>query len=90
MIAPLDIHYHEHCFLLQTQLRKAGICVDMALHYDQLKHHLKYANKMAAQLLIICGEAEISNGSYLVKDLSDRSQESILKNEIINYVQKKL
>lgn len=90
MIAPLDIKYHEHCFLLQTQLRQVGICADMGLHYQQLKHHLKYANKMAAQLLIICGEAEINNGSYLVKDLAERSQESVLKNEIINYVQKKL
>lgn len=72
-------------------LRENGISTQAYLEPGRLKKQLTYANRCGIPLAVIAGETEIQEGKVNVKDLRDSGdQETIARDDLIEYVQKKL
>ena len=61
---------------LTQMLRQAGIPCEIA-YKGNLKRRMERANKINAKAAIIIGESEVAEGVYVVRNLSDGSQERV-------------
>lgn len=59
---------------LVTQLRKAGIKADMYPSSAKMQKQMKYANNRNVPYVILIGEQELSNNSFVVKNMNEGSQ----------------
>lgn len=59
---------------LVTQLRKAGIKADMYPSSTKMQKQMKYANNRNVPYVILIGEQELSNNSFVVKNMNEGSQ----------------
>ena len=74
---------------LVTQLRKAGIKADMYPSSAKMKKQMKYANNRNVPYVILIGEQELSNNSFVVKNMNEGSQLEYSLNNVgafINYL----
>lgn len=76
-VAPVGFDQVAKCFLLIDRLRRAGYHVEMEAGKTDLKSHLKLADKLNAQLVLVYGEDEANKKQILVRRMTDRSQELI-------------
>ncbi|MDB5369235.1 MAG: histidine--tRNA ligase [Roseomonas sp.] len=61
---------------LIQMLRLGGISAEIA-YKGNLKKRMERANKISAQAAIIIGESEVADGVYVVRNLTDGSQERV-------------
>lgn len=59
---------------LVTQLRKVGIKADMYPSSAKMQKQMKYANNRNVPYVILIGEQELSNNSFVVKNMNEGSQ----------------
>ena len=59
---------------LVTQLRIAGIKADMYPSSAKMQKQMKYANNRNVPYVILIGEQELSNNSFVVKNMNEGSQ----------------
>ncbi|MEG0833883.1 MAG: histidine--tRNA ligase [Christensenellaceae bacterium] len=71
---------------LMQDLRNKGIKADMDHCNRGVKAQFKYADKIGAKKVIVIGEDEIANGTYVVKDMQDGTEQIVSHNELLNLI----
>jgi len=80
----------EKAFSLVYRMRLSGISADLDHIARSVKAQFKYSNKTNAPFVCILGEDELKNGTVKVKDMKTGSEESILMDQLISYLNEKL
>ena len=81
LIAPLGERALRESALLARDLRRLGICVEIAAE-ARLKRALELAHKLAARYALILGEDEIASGKYTLKNMATGEQVSVTREEL--------
>ncbi|OGB73889.1 histidine--tRNA ligase [candidate division Kazan bacterium RIFCSPHIGHO2_01_FULL_44_14] len=72
------------------RLDNAGYQVAHALGRGSIKSQLRVADRLGTSLAVIIGSQEVHDKSVIIRDLNDRTQESVLDRDMIKAVQRKL
>lgn len=75
---------------LLVSLGKKGLAASMALGKESLKSQLRSANKMGAKLALIVGEREAIDGTVMVRNMIDSTQETVDFEDVESAIEKKL
>jgi histidyl-tRNA synthetase len=82
-VAPLGENQKNKAFYILDELRRLGFACEMDYFKDDLKAHLKAANKLQAEFFIIYGEDEAEQEVVILKNMATREQRIVpLKNLI--------
>lgn len=63
--------------LLMQMLRCHGIACEMELTGRKIKAQMKRADKLGAETVIIRGDSELENGTFVVKDMTSGTQQEV-------------
>ena len=93
--APVLVTVFEESALLDSyslaaQLRAAGISAAVYPEAVKLPKQLKYADRLAFRFVLIAGPDEQTAGVVQVKDLSDRTQQAVRREELTGYLRQLL
>jgi histidyl-tRNA synthetase len=69
-----------------SELRSAGICAEVYVNDDKLKKQLDYANKKGIPLVIIIGPDEKEKGEVVLKDMEQKIQATVPRQELVNKI----
>ena len=84
-LAILDPKYKTHAIKIYDFLIKNNFSVFWNFKYN-LKKSLSTANDKKAKYLIIVGESEKANNSYLLKNLNNGNQDEVNINGILDHL----
>lgn len=70
-------------------LREKGIKTQVELSAKSIKSQMKKASKVNAEYVLIIGGDEMKNGTVIVKDLENRTQVEVPKDELLSYLTNK-
>ncbi len=73
-----------------AQLNDAGYKVGHALGKGNIGAQLKVADRMGTKFAVIIGEQEVHDSSVIIRDLSDRTQESVIDRDMVKLLQRKM
>jgi len=83
-IAALGKEAKREAFLLQNQLRSAGIKTEIEYQEERsLKSQLRTADKLKARYTLILGEEELKAGELTLKNMQEGTQERVKKEELL-------
>jgi histidyl-tRNA synthetase len=68
---------------LCSELRRAGIAAVLAPPGRSLKSQLRYASSIHATHAVIIGDRELESGSFLLRDLVDREQREVPRDDLV-------
>jgi histidyl-tRNA synthetase len=71
---------------LATALRRAGVRTETAYEPEKLGKQFKHADRIGAALVVVEGPDERAGGRVTVKDLRRRTQESLERGHLVDYV----
>ncbi|HEY9077302.1 MAG TPA: histidine--tRNA ligase [Anaerolineaceae bacterium] len=77
-------------YALSTRLREAGVPVVCYPEPVKLPKQLKFADRIGVRWVIIEGPDEKKDGTVVVKDLRERTQEKVGSGGIVQYLKQKL
>lgn len=77
LFATFDEPAHEYAFACATQLRQAGIAVEIYPEPGKLKKQFEYAAKRNVRYVAIIGENEVKEGVVTVKDQKTGEQQTM-------------
>ncbi len=77
-------------FTLIEELRNEGIPVAESLSRDNFRAQLKIAAKVGAQFSLILGQKEAMDGSIILRDMDEGTQEIIMQNTLIEKLKSRL
>lgn len=80
----------KKCLNLIKKLDEAGYPTASDLSKDNLKNQLGAANRLGAKIALIMGQREVLDGTIIVKDLKDGSQETVYLDDLEANLAKKL
>ncbi len=75
---------------LASELREAGLAVELYPKFTDLTKQLKYADRKGIRFCLILGSQEKEKGEVLIKDLKVGQQESQKRTEIVTLLKEKL
>ncbi|QHI70606.1 histidine--tRNA ligase [Tichowtungia aerotolerans] len=70
--------------LLMQMLRQRGIACEMELTNRKIKAQMKRADKLGARQVIIRGDTELENGTFVVKNMEEGTQQELELPELMN------
>jgi len=73
---------------LMRELRAAGIRADMDMSGRSVKNQFKVAERANAAYCVIVGESELSSNSVTLKDLRQREQTSVPRDQLIAHLRR--
>jgi len=73
-----------------TNLEQTGLRVSSLMGKGNIQAQLKVANQLHSPLVIIIGDQEVHDKNVILRDMHDRSQETVLDRNIIKMVLHKL
>ncbi len=76
----------KRSFRLMEELREAGIPVGESLTRDNLKTQLNIAAKIGARLALIIGQKEAMEGSAIMRNMDEGTQEVVMQNKLIDKI----
>ena len=71
-----------------SELRKAGLWVEMAYTSKGLKGQLKDADRVGAKKVLIVGETELASGKGLIRDMGTKAQSEIELDGLVEQLKK--
>jgi len=80
-IAPMGGNALRHSTVLARELRRNGVCVEIAFE-GKLKRALELANKTGARYALIVGDNEIQSGAYALKNMATGEQENVSRERL--------
>ena len=83
LVVPLGTEARMKAFNIAGELRSAGIPSEMATSDRSLKAHMRRADKDKRRHVIIIGEDELTSGRFILKDMTEGTQEQITLDRII-------
>jgi histidyl-tRNA synthetase len=69
-----------------ARIRKEGIAVDCSLEATKMQKQVKYANTNQIPFVVIVGPDEEKNGTVILKNMKDRTQQSVDKEIVADVV----
>jgi histidyl-tRNA synthetase len=81
-IAPMGSQAERHCAGLATELRRAGLSLELG-PAAKLKRSLELANKLGARFAILVGDNELASGKYVVKNMQSGEQCEIERQQLL-------
>ncbi|MGE5379546.1 MAG: histidine--tRNA ligase [Methylocystaceae bacterium] len=88
-ICVLDPQYAGQGFALLKELRDAGFRCDQDYNQRGLKAQMRFADKRGARQVIMLGEDEIREGTCSIRDMQNKTQETIPRIQVLDYLQKR-
>ncbi|MCS7026571.1 MAG: histidine--tRNA ligase [Bryobacteraceae bacterium] len=85
LVAPLGESALSHSTLLARELRRQGLCVEIAFD-AKLKRALELANKLGARHALIVGDNEIQAGVYALKDMATGQQLNVTRDSLADKI----
>ncbi len=76
--------------VLQKELREAGIRAEIEYQQKSLKSQMKKAGKMGAAFTIMIGEAELKQGTVILRNMSESSQEELNREALVNTLRERI
>jgi histidyl-tRNA synthetase len=76
----------DAAFQLVRELRQAGIRADIDYEGRSVRAQMKRADRLAAPLVVIIGDEELSRGQVRVKDMRSGDQVDVVRTEIIAFL----
>lgn len=73
-----------------AKLEEAGLRVATSLGRGNIQTQLREANKLNSPLVVIIGDQEVHDKNVIIRDMDDRSQETVLDRDTVKIVIKKL
>lgn len=89
-ICVLDAHNARQGFTLLKELRDAGFRCDQDYNQRGLKAQMRLADKKGARLVIILGEDEIREGTCTIRDMQEKNQETMPRDQVLNYLKSRV
>lgn len=89
-IAPMGAEVAGEALGLATQLRAAGLRVEVDLAGGRVGKQLERAIKRGARLLLILGSDEVASATVVVKDLDRGQQGPVARAELVAWVEQRL
>jgi histidyl-tRNA synthetase len=80
----------DKAFKLLFSLRSAGIAADKDYLGRSLKAQMKYAGKTGVRFVVLIGAEELASGTALVRDMSAGDQETIVFDDVISCLARKM
>ena len=80
----------KRSFNLMEELRKERIPAGESISRDNLKAQLNIAAKIGAKLALILGQKEAMDGTILIRDMDEGTQEAILQTKLVEKIKLKL
>ncbi|NJP26499.1 histidine--tRNA ligase [Microbispora hainanensis] len=87
---PLGEEARRRVFPLVSELRRAGLAVDMAFGGRGVKGAMKAADRSGARYALILGDRDIEAGAVQVKDLTTADQTAVPFAEVVQFLKGKL
>ncbi|TFE01058.1 histidine--tRNA ligase [Jeotgalibacillus salarius] len=78
----------EKAVALSFEARKNGLSVELDYLNRKMKGQFKAADRMKAANVVIIGEDELNTGKAAVKNMESGTQEEVLFDEILQYIEK--
>ena len=75
-------------FLLVDRLRQAGISAELDYLDRKMKAQLKQADRLSARFTAILGEAELANGTVVLKEMQTGEQQEVKQGELVAVLNK--
>jgi len=75
---------------LAKMLRAAGISTEVYHEPKGLKDQFKYASECGIPFALVVGESEVAEETIAVKDLNERSQETVKQTDVVEYLRSRL
>ena len=69
-----------------SELRSAGINVEVYLNDDRLKKQLEYANRKVIPLVLIIGPDEKEKGEVVLRNMERKTQVTVPRKELVNKI----
>lgn len=89
-IAALDTLFQIDCVSFAETLRNIGLTVVLDYNKSSFSSHLKKAQKLNANYLLVYGEDESDNKKITIKSMDEKKQDTILITELETYFKGKL
>ena len=70
------------------EFRKARVHVAASLSKDSLKNQLRFASHLKVPYALILGQKETIDGTVIVRDMENGTQEMIPQTKILDYLKK--
>lgn len=84
----LFVHFSEenqaYAFKALQELRKVGIAAEMYPDNANFKKQMKYANDKNIPFVVVCGDNEMANESYMLKDMGSGEQKELSLVDLLN------
>lgn len=71
---------------LVSQLRKSGVKADIYPSSAKMQKQMKYANNRNVPYVVLIGEQELDNNSFVVKNMKEGTQEKYSLNKVADFV----
>ncbi|WP_437369071.1 histidine--tRNA ligase [Maribacter litoralis] len=71
---------------LVSQLRKSGVKADIYPSSAKMQKQMKYANNRNVPYVVLIGEQELDNNSFVVKNMKEGTQEKYSLNKVVDFV----
>lgn len=89
LILPMDDECLEKAYEVATSLRLNSIATQVYFEDTKFKNRITYADKLQIPYVVILGEDEIKANTLTVKDMFNRTQDTIKQDELISYLKNK-
>ena len=85
-VAPLGSGTNAEALGLCRKLRRQGLKVELGDESFRLKKSFEAAERAGARYIVICGENEVANNEFSVKNLATGEQTSVARAELAFYI----
>jgi len=86
LITAQSSEFEDEYIAIGTQMRDAGLKVEVYLDRKKLDKQMKYANKKGFPFVVIAGENEINAGKLLIRNLQDGAEKTLSTAEAITFI----
>lgn len=88
LLIPMTEEAKKLAFTLTTELRHNEIPSEIYLNIKKIQRGLQVANDLKVSFSVLIGEDELKSQKVIIKDMQNRTQESINLNNCINHLKK--
>ena len=86
LILPMDEMAIEKSYKIANLLRNNGLNCQLYVEDKKFKNKMSYADKLAIPYIAIIGEDEIKNGCVTIKNMFEHTQDAVLDDDLVNYI----
>lgn len=80
----------KRSFALVEELRNVGVSVSESLSKDSFRAQLKIAAKVGSRVALILGQKEAMDGTVIVKDMQEETQDMVTQEKLVEKIKKLL